>query len=59
MSSDEDTLCCMACRSIDVLWPRIERARSILQHRPANAETVALALKALEGAPADSTREEG
>lgn len=42
-------ICCVDCPVIDGLWPRMQLARSILQHRPPNAATVAMALEALDG----------
>ena len=47
--SEDKTVCCSECLAIDWLWPRIQLARSLLQHRPPNADTVALALRALDG----------
>ena len=48
MNDTDDNVCCRECVAINRLWPCIEQAKSILQHRPANAETVALALQALD-----------
>jgi hypothetical protein len=47
--SEDKTVCCFECQAINGLWPRMQLARSILQHRSPNAETVALALRALDG----------
>jgi hypothetical protein len=54
--SEDPTVCCLECEAIDALWPRMQLARSILQHRPPNAATVALALRALDGASIDLLR---
>jgi hypothetical protein len=53
MSEVDPTICCFECQAINGLWPRMQLARSILQHRPPDAATVALALRALDGVSID------
>lgn len=47
--NEDKTICCFECQAIDEFWRRIQLARSVLHHRAPNAETVAVALRALEG----------
>ena len=52
MSADSRTdrdICCVDCPIVDSLWRPMQLARSILEHRDPSAETVTLALRALDG----------